>query len=359
MPDLKMVKYGLFAIHDTGAPAGRDDYTTLIMLHGLVWHSGIFGRMPQFAAKHGARLVLMNRRDYPHTSPYTEEELKPLHAGASASFESAHSLREYVRCRGRDLYDFLQEFIVAERIPLKGGIILAAWSFGVVFTTSLLANAPSFSRSGDVNVALYLRCVLNYAPPSHVLGYSYLPGGYNPLVDETIPTEERAKRFQGWVTGHYHHGESLSTLELRTPLSEPKPTIETMTSEEIASSLDAAPGRPDGSDELLRNAGVQLGLFEELRLRAYFPSETSSSEWDDVKLRYVWCDQAAGEAVYTKYRLEAEFEAAEKAGRKRRSLEMTRVRGTNHFFHWSQPERALLVFLGDGNAADALDYPVQ
>lgn len=33
-------KVGLFAIHDTGAPDGRNDYKTLVILHGLAWSRG-------------------------------------------------------------------------------------------------------------------------------------------------------------------------------------------------------------------------------------------------------------------------------------------------------------------------------
>lgn len=42
MPELPVVSYGLFAIHDTGAPPGKVEYPTLVMLHGFTWHSGAF-----------------------------------------------------------------------------------------------------------------------------------------------------------------------------------------------------------------------------------------------------------------------------------------------------------------------------
>ena len=31
---------GLHIFQDTGAPAGSTDYTTLVVIHGIVWHSG-------------------------------------------------------------------------------------------------------------------------------------------------------------------------------------------------------------------------------------------------------------------------------------------------------------------------------
>lgn len=98
-------------------------------------------------------------------TPYNQDELKLLHAGLADTPEAAESLREYVKGRGKDLYDFLEEFIAKEKIPRRGsesgGIILAGWSFGTVFITSLLANAPTFPK-GTVDVAAHMRCVLNY-----------------------------------------------------------------------------------------------------------------------------------------------------------------------------------------------------
>ncbi|KAH8078737.1 alpha/beta-hydrolase [Cristinia sonorae] len=346
MPPLPLVKYGAFAIHDTGAPTGKDTYQTLVMIHGFSWHSGIFSRLASYAEKHSARVVLVNRRDYPGSASYTEEECRLLKAGSSPTPDGAASVREYLKARGKDLHDFLQEFISKEKIPQAGGITLAGWSFGVPFITSLLAYGPSFSSQGGLNIAPYIHTVLNYDPPYHALGYPSLEGGYNPLVDPIIGPEEGAKRFPVWVSGYYGHGETVSTLELRDPLPEPKPTIITMSPEDVQSALYPIPGNPGNSDSSLLMSGIQHGSFKETREKAYILDASAPSAWDDIKLRHVWCDQSMWEAAYGKFCLEEDLKEAEKAGKNVRSYEVIRIKGGNHFIHWDKPEHTLLVLLG-------------
>ena len=35
------IKLGLFAAYDSGVPNNKDDYFTLVILHGFAWHSGM------------------------------------------------------------------------------------------------------------------------------------------------------------------------------------------------------------------------------------------------------------------------------------------------------------------------------
>ncbi|TCD60452.1 hypothetical protein EIP91_010046 [Steccherinum ochraceum] len=351
MPELPVKNYGKFAIHDTGAPAGKDDYITLVLVHGYAWHSGVFNRLVPFVPKYGLRLVLVNRRDYPSAAPYTEEELDLLKAGSAQTPEAAESVREYIKGRGKDLYEFLELFIAQENVPKKsgdtGGIIVGGWSFGTIFITALLANGSSFAQ-GKVDIPSYLRCILNYDPPYHVLGYPTLEGGYNPLVDDSVTREEGAKQFPRWVSGYYAHGDSPATLELRNPQPHPPSTIETMAPEDIHSALYPGPGNPGGSDALLMNIGIQHGAFADSRKKAYLlgPEGEDKSGWDDVKLRHVWCDQTVWEAPYAMYCLKDDAKAAQKDGKRFRSHEIVRMEKANHFIHWDEPERTLATLLG-------------
>ncbi|THH32193.1 hypothetical protein EUX98_g1988 [Antrodiella citrinella] len=348
---LELVKYGLFAIHDTGAPPDKDDYPTLILLHGYAWHTGIFSRMVPFASKHGIRLVLVNRRDYPGATPFNNEQLKLLKDASFATPEAADALRSHIRNIARDLYDFLGIFIAKERPPKTGGITLAAWSFATVFLTALLAYGSEFPQ-GDIDITSYLRGVVNYDPPQHALGYPPLDDGYNPLFDVELSPGDRAREFALWVSGYYEHGETSSELNLRHYLSSPHPTLQTMSPEDVQSALYPGPGEPGGSDFIIMNAGIQHGSHTETRLKAYFLSETSTNKWDNVKLRHVWCDQSVWETPWSKFCLEKEFEDGKKAGKKIRPYEIVRMHKANHFIHWDQPERSLLVLLGDNEAAE-------
>lgn len=220
-----------------------------------------------------------------------------------------------------------------------------------------------------------LKRLFSSDPPYHALGYPNLDGlgGYNPLVDQSISPEEGVKRFPIWASGYYKHGETAAELEPRIFLAQPRPTIETMTLEDIQSAFYPGPGNPGGSDATLMTAGLAHGSLNESRLAAYFPPETSTSEWDNVKLKHIWCDQTVWETPWAKLCVEKEFEEANEAGKRIRPYEIVRMRQANHFVsatfvpelsnaesdyfaqsHWDQPERALLVLLGDDKAAETV-----
>lgn len=83
---------------DSGAPESSSDYVTLILVHGAMVNSGmpsapdrfgfeqgysymcsgVFRRMLPFASANNLRLVLVNKRDYRGSTPYSQEELKDL-----------------------------------------------------------------------------------------------------------------------------------------------------------------------------------------------------------------------------------------------------------------------------------------
>ena len=44
MQDFKLRKFGLFAIYDSGAPPGKENYVTVVSIHGYLWHSGEYCR---------------------------------------------------------------------------------------------------------------------------------------------------------------------------------------------------------------------------------------------------------------------------------------------------------------------------
>ncbi|TCD60458.1 hypothetical protein EIP91_010052 [Steccherinum ochraceum] len=349
MTALPLSRYGKFAVHDTGVPTGDGEYITLLLLHGFVWHSGIFSRMVPFASKYNVRLLLVNRRDYPGALAFTETELKPLKAGAAQTSYGAESMREYLKGRGRDLHEFLELFIEQERIPkpngARGGIILAGWSMGAMFTTALLAYGSSFPV-GKINVATYLRCVLNHDSSNETLGYPTFEPGYNPIID--LSSKQSTDAFCEWLSAYYAHGKTPATLEFRTPLPEPKATTLVMSVDEIQSTTYTPPGQLGGSDLLLLIYGKRHGTIQEARRRAYLLGADGEGAhgWDEVKLKHVWCEQSAWRGVMAKFCLEEEAETARKEGKKFRTHEIVGMKRANHFIHWDEPERTLLTLLG-------------
>ena len=117
---------------DTGAPQNSESlYTTLIIVHGTGFHgreystrtllhsstlpnfplSEIFRRLLPLAAQHNLRLVLINRRDYPHSSPYTEEDLDKVRVN------NIDTHTEFSKARGTEFAQFIKVFVERENLP--------------------------------------------------------------------------------------------------------------------------------------------------------------------------------------------------------------------------------------------------
>lgn len=345
-------KLGRLAFHDTGPVPNSSTYTTIIMVHGFAWHGGNFHRLHPFAAKNNARLVFVNRRDFPGSDPYDEHDRLQLSAG-STSPEAQSIMVAFMKERARELWDFMVKFVAKEDIPPakgnEGGIILSTWSFAAIWLTSFLANVSGFPVN-DVDLYPYIRRAILYDPPCHALGIDLPEDKYHPLEDESIPPAERPLAFSKWVTGFFTHGSTPETLERRNPVANPPPTILTLTPEELSSSFLPQPAGPGGSDLLQLNGGISSGLNKVMKDKAiYFTGpegdEDQDDRWQDVELRYLWCDRSVYEMPWGTWAFRKEIEEAEKKGLKMRKITIVCLEGANHFAHWGEPERLLRALL--------------
>ncbi|KAH8077394.1 hypothetical protein BXZ70DRAFT_911358 [Cristinia sonorae] len=345
MPALDMIPYDQLAIHDTGAPVGDGAYTTLVIIHGYVWHSGVFTRILPYAAKYRTRIVLVNRRDYPGAAPLDGAELEQLQVAktaATGSPEAVEILRGYFKERAKEIHGLLERFIISERLS-KNSVVVVGWSLGVTFLNALLAYAPSFP-TGEINIAGYIKQVVAYDAPQTCMGQPPPPTVYHPFQDSTIPVEELIERFNVWVSGYFRHPnpEALD-LQSRDYEAHPTPTVLTMTEDEIASAAYTPAAAEGGSDEMMVS-GIKHGIFNELRLAALLPSETTC--WARIKWRHVWADQSIWEIPWSRFLLEEELEKAAVEGKYTRPVEWVRFERANHFGHWDMPDNFLRAVLG-------------
>lgn len=319
----------------------------------------VFSRLLPFAGQYRLRIVIVNRRGYPGAAPITDQDYTLLKCAADGDFDGPVELLAFMRDRAREVYDLLADFVFKNNIPAArpgenaGGIVIAGWSLGASWMTALLANVASFPV-GNVKLASYVRRVVLHGTTEnthllrfsltkqsdaayHTLGYSppSRPGdAWNPFMDTSISPDETTVAFAYWVSGYYSHGDTSDKLERRTPLSDPPPTITTMTPEERANVI------PSECDSLLLQAGLRSGLFGQLRESALFLSppkngseleERERDEWRAVEVRHVWCDQSVWELPYAAWALRAELDEAKLAGRLMRNVTIVRLKGGNHF----------------------------
>lgn len=156
----------------------------------LAFTTGTFQRLFTFAAENNLRLVAINLRHYPGSTPLSSAELAALKsdAGSQASF---------TRDRGLEIAAFLEWFIRKENIPKKtpsldridgdqiaGGLSLLGWSSGNCITLSFLAHADVLSKESQDSLNTYLRAFVIYGVYLQILFRSRLvtPVSIRPML---------------------------------------------------------------------------------------------------------------------------------------------------------------------------------
>ncbi|KAI0325769.1 alpha/beta-hydrolase [Cubamyces sp. BRFM 1775] len=361
---------GLGILQDSGAPQGSTDYTTLVILHGYTWHAGTFSKLIPLGAQHNARVILVNRRDYPGSRPYNADELALLRPSESPSSQEAPDstevpeaslrLQTFMEDRARELYAFLAELVQKERLPLadaennRGGIVVAGWSFGTAWMTALLTYVSSGTLPSDAfDLSQYVRRVVFFDASYRLFGYpDPAVGAYQPLFDTTLTPEKMQVFFPKWLSGYFSHGNTLETLEQKNPLEDPRPTLSTLSVDQIASIVHLPPGdMPDGSDFMLLVASLKSGLFGHLKEGAlYLPSQDAArnaSAWPSAEVRIVRGECSLWEVQHGLWSLEKDIAEAKAKGRPLRHTRIVHVPGANHFFAWDKPELAIRSLVGE------------
>lgn len=171
---------------DSGAPPSAEVYTTLVLAHGTGFHSGkhayndpstsrhsvkhstsiaVFHKIFALAPAHGVRLIVLNRRDFDKSTPYTPADVAKLTArpvnGDEASLEETR--RSFFRDRGAEFVAFLVHIVDNLGIPPiedkggKGGLSFMAWSAGNMFAIPLLAYADEVDEETRRKLEPYFR----------------------------------------------------------------------------------------------------------------------------------------------------------------------------------------------------------
>ena len=144
----------------------------------------VFKKLLPLGPANNARVIAVNRRDYPGSALTFEADAALLQRVAGAPEDPARraELRGFWRDRAREVFDLLVELVRTEHLPetsgagsdAKGGIVVAGCSFGSVWMSTLLAHIAEFSAP-DVQLSRYLRRVVLYGTP-HLSTHSCIIG---------------------------------------------------------------------------------------------------------------------------------------------------------------------------------------
>ncbi|KAJ8462240.1 hypothetical protein ONZ51_g11023 [Trametes cubensis] len=350
---------------DSGAPAGSTDYVTLVLVHGTGFHSAVYRPMIPFAVEHNLRLVLVNVRGYPGSTPYSKEDLEELRSLDRAVQASA------ITKRGMDIAAFLRWFIETEDIPpiheraddhaLVGGISLLSWSGGNLPTISMLAHAGELPERTRTVLVTYFRSFIMFDPSISIIGKNIPSGLSNLRRDPSASIDIQMAQFSV-VVGSYYPPYSIPDRTDPPPIYEPPrqpmhqasinvdpkytPTTSKMTPEELDSLTH--PSILQEFQHAMWAVGDNI-LYENLA-RAFYDCRFDDGTgvlkkvWPKLRVHLIWCDMTLGECAWAATVVYHGLQNAEPANR--RAVEFHKFEGANHFIHWEEPERFVRLLAG-------------
>ncbi|KAJ3834039.1 hypothetical protein F5878DRAFT_569007 [Lentinula raphanica] len=331
-----------FYYNDSGVP-NTAEYTTYFVVHGLAYHSGVFQHLLPVAHQHSHRMISINRRDYPDSTPYTQAELDIFARGTD---EERYTL---MINEGINLSLLLDGLINELGLPPK--IVLVGWSLGVVYTLAMLASIASLPEAVQERLTRSVKKMVIWEPPAHGLGMEIPPGCYTPFIDDTIPFAEIPSVFVRWVALHFQHGDlsirhDLSQLELsKVDLDQRPSPFSTTTDEDLAKITVLRPALV--SDGYMISPAFALNVGRRLVQETLFDSEVRQRWGGDLGVWHLVGDKGPFTMHLATWYLKdmVDHELAEVAGEGREAskaaIRFSFVPGASHCFMWEDPEDAM------------------
>jgi hypothetical protein len=153
---------------DSTVVSSRRQTPTCPYCQSLIVTTGSFA--PSFAAapEQSARLIVLNRRDFPQSAPYSDDEHAQLNKALESPPEAVRDFYvPFMKERSKEIVDFLVALINKEGIPPvdesgTGGIVLSSWSLGAYWLMAFLKNIAALSTSCDLDLKKYMQRVVVY-----------------------------------------------------------------------------------------------------------------------------------------------------------------------------------------------------
>ncbi|OCH91229.1 hypothetical protein OBBRIDRAFT_775554 [Obba rivulosa] len=339
---------------DTGAPEGSQKYTTLILVHGAMFHGAIFQRMFPHAAARNLRIVAVNKRDYAGSTPFTPQEQDALRGPVEEQ-------RAVLEAMGLQLAHFIAWFIRKENIPpvsessgmRTGGFALVGWSAGNMDTISLLANADKLSQATRELFETYFRTFVVYEMAARTAGENVdlRTGVRAPWWDPNVPSEDKVKAFQIFVSMDFPPVAELTGdlpgILARKPLleegsSKPTTTAARMTPEELAAVIDAetflrSHALVSRIDPSILRQNIRRAILD---CRSDLGSGGKGVIWPALQVKSVWADMSLGESLMGHWMLSDYWNTEHHLGHDGlRPLKTFKFENGNHLAHWDDAER--------------------
>ncbi|KLO13273.1 hypothetical protein SCHPADRAFT_997491 [Schizopora paradoxa] len=334
----------VFAYDDSGAPVDTVNYTTLVILHGTGFNKNIFKKLLPLGPKYQIRVVVLNRRGYPGSTPFTDEELRSL----DSPDEHAHEM--FFNARAQELAEFLADFAIRERLPKPnancstGGIALMGWSSASSYALCLLSHAPGIAGSTRKRLEPFLRSVIVFDAPGNVAGRSIYRDGKLIAFNTTYTVEERFKHFNAWLSAYFNHA-SVTSHKSQDLQLEPDPSRPATTSTMSKVEHQQIVCNDEAMKVDIPKTLYPLEEFERWLKKALFEDDMAKKFWPKLKVDVIWCERSPWTFVEAGWAIQELRKESDRLRIKGRPLRITMMPGVNHFAHWDEPDKTMAFFV--------------
>ncbi|TFK61168.1 alpha/beta-hydrolase [Pluteus cervinus] len=329
---------------DSGAPS-QEGYLTIFLLHGLFFNGAVFEKVVKLAPDNSIRIVAINRRGYPGSTPISQADLLAYSPDATDEARS-----KFFDERGVEFLEFIDTFIVNEKLPpishgddsegkpssTTGGVALLGWSLGCASALTTLANIEKVPKPVQERVGRNLRGCIFLDPPSILFNVPIPPGLWIPISDVQFDVDTGASFFAYLITSYYTHASinsySPSTLTHIIPSTHRVPSIFEMTPSQQADIITI--------DEQTKPEVQFLPLWVKQDLEYYekvcFDREWRKKYFPSLDLTFVVGEMGPSAAIMSLWRVQAD-------NNKRGGgfVNHKVLKGMNHFPHWDEPQATL------------------
>ncbi|KAF8798351.1 alpha/beta-hydrolase [Phlegmacium glaucopus] len=328
MPTLSVGNDIVFHYTDSG-PIENVEYSTLVLVHGHTFHTGIFKRILPLAGSHSLRVICLSRREYQGSTFYSTDELRAIHHG------SDDERAKFLQDQGVLIALFVDGLIQTLSLSKKGGVTVAGWSLGNVFTIAMRASIGYLPDDSKQRLNAYTRRFIIFDPPSQAFGVPISPVGYNPLWDDDISEDVRGATFSKWVSSYFKHGDlssrDFSQLAQRETDVSKAPTTDTIPLEELLTITDFVPGPK--CETIL--AQVQfLPALKKHTAKALFDTQVRE-DWGGASVWFIYGEASTWNVHYAAWNLEKRVKSSE--------INFKLIPGFNHFPMWDEPDLFMSV----------------
>ncbi|KAF9062033.1 hypothetical protein BDP27DRAFT_1337137 [Rhodocollybia butyracea] len=321
---------------DSGAPPNSRDYTTLLVVHGTAFNAYQFHKLHSYAHALNLRTVLLHRRDYVGSTPYTKNVFWERLSAQLAEFVVMLIQNEGIPRLTHSTESH------SEGLDLKGrgGVAIMGWSFGCATVLSLfgVVKNPMISDKHYDLLQEPTSCRLRISCPLD-------NPNYLPWADSTIPPENIPQIFSDWASSYYDHPcydpqsrclpytASMYDLDGR-PKTETT-SVSSWTEEEIAKGIEGNNARSDISmfmSDMQQPIGVSAhqALFDEESVQHWFP---------DAKVTYLGVTRTNWSCAWAEMETKRRYyDNAKDSLRQGRNIKFIDIDGGNHFPHWDQAQ---------------------